>query len=167
MDKTEPSCSNPRCATLCTLSLELHSGGEVRLGAVSELKALSFQPFATLFSHVRTAVRCYCWKPHELFSSPGCDRTLVVAADGNKSLFCLMVEEGHGPSWLGVARLLVTLCLWSGNRDKEFFLFKIKSVTLVVMLPTFRLGLPTAGRPITDLPRVFLLRDSKFHILTW
>lgn len=53
------------------------------------------------------------------------------------------------------------------TETKNFFLFKIKSVTLVVMLPTFRLGLPTAGRPITDLPRACLLHDSKFHILTW
>lgn len=53
------------------------------------------------------------------------------------------------------------------KQRQRFFLFKIKSVTLVVMLPTFRLGLPTAGRPITDLPRVCLLHDSKFHKLTW
>lgn len=155
--KLNPSCSNPECATLWGLSPGSPRGGEVRWGLSQNTP--SSQPFTTLFSqckdYSKMLLQGHCVFCFVLF----CSSMLWPKPDNSSQrgeTFVLSQGWG-GPQAImaGSGRTVDgTLCGQEAERD-TFSFCKIKSVTLVhvAMLPTFRLGLPILGKPITDLHR--------------
>lgn len=78
--KLSHHAATPKCATLCSLSLDPRWWG----GQAGGCLRTEGPVFPIL--HYPLFLCKDCWRPHELFSSPDCDRTLTVAADGKKSV---------------------------------------------------------------------------------